>query len=351
MADDRGADGSDAASEPIGPADPLVVPRFAGPATFARLPRREDVDACDVAVLGIPFDSGVTYRPGARFGPHAIRSASRLLRAYHPALDVKPFGQQQVADAGDVGCNPFDIAEAITQIEAAADQVLEGASRLLALGGDHTIALPLLRSMNRRHGPIALLHFDAHLDTWDTYFGAAYTHGTPFRRAWEEGLLLEDRSIHLGIRGPLFAPDDLVDDHRFGFAIVSAQDVLEQGVGAVVGRARERAGDAPVYVSIDIDVLDPAFAPGTGTPEAGGLSSRELLGILRGLRGLDLVGADVVEVAPAYDHAEITAVAASHVAYELVSLFGANREGGRSAGRMREGASDSVAHEGASGEG
>jgi agmatinase len=167
------------------------------------------------------------------------------------------------------------------------------------------------------------VHFDAHLDTWDTYFGASYTHGTPFRRAWEEGLLLEDHSIHVGIRGPLFSPQDLVDDRGFGFAIVTALEVLSEGFAGVAERVRDRVADAPVYVSIDIDALDPAFAPGTGTPEAGGMTSRELLGTLRGLAGLNLVGADVVEVAPAYDHAEITAVAASHVAYELIALFAA----------------------------
>jgi len=263
----------------------------------------------------------VTYRPGARFGPQGVRNGSRLLRGYHPGLDVSPFKVQQVADAGDVGCNPFDIAEAISQIESAADEVLESAPHLLSIGGDHTIALPLLRAMHRRHGPVALLHFDAHLDTWDTYFGAAYTHGTPFRRAWEEGLLLEDRATHVGIRGPLFSPDDLVDDARFGFEIVTAMDVLDEGRRAIADRVRSRLGDAPVYVSIDIDVLDPAFAPGTGTPEAGGLTSRELLGTLRGLAGIQLVGADIVEVAPPFDHAEVTAVAASHVAYELLALF------------------------------
>jgi agmatinase len=320
--DDRGSGRSERdRPAPVGPIDPLEVPRYAGPGTFARLPRREDVDVCDVAVLGIPFDSGVTYRSGARFGPQAVRAASRLLRAYHAALDVQPFAEQQVADTGDVACTPFDIAEAITQIEAAADDVLAGASRLLSIGGDHTIALPLLRAMHRRHGPVALLHFDAHLDTWDTYFGAAYTHGTPFRRAWEEELLLEDRATHVGIRGPLFSPEDLVDDARFGFEIVGAMDVLDEGRQAVADRVRARLGDAPVYVSIDIDVLDPAFAPGTGTPEAGGLTSRELLGILRGLAGANVVGADIVEVAPPYDHAEVTAVAASHAAYELLGLF------------------------------
>jgi agmatinase len=315
--------------EPRGPLDPLVVPRFAGPSTFARLPRLDEVERADVGVAGIPFDSGVTYRPGARFGPIAVRNASRLLRGYHAGLDVRPFAAQQVVDAGDIACNPFSIDESIAQIEAGSRELLAAADRLVCIGGDHTIALPLLRTVRERHGPVALVHFDAHLDTWDTYFGAAYTHGTPFRRAWEEGLLLEDRSIHLGIRGPLFSAEDLVDDATFGFRIVTAWDVLELGIAGTAARVRERVGDAPMYVSIDIDALDPAFAPGTGTPEAGGMTSRELLGILRALRGLDLVGADVVEVAPAYDHADVTAVAASHAVYELVSLFAANRvEGG-----------------------
>ncbi len=312
---------SETASPIVGPEDPLTVPRFAGRATFARLPRRDEVERCDVAVVGVPFDSGVTYRPGARFGPQAIRNATRLLRSYHPGLEVSPFAAQQVTDAGDIACNPFDIAEAISQIEAAAEELLQGAGALLTLGGDHTIALPLLRVMRRLHGPVALLHFDAHLDTWDTYFGAAYTHGTPFRRAWEEGLLLEGRAAHVGIRGPLFSSHDLEDDARFGFEIVGAMELEETPVAAIVERLRARLGDAPVYVSVDIDVLDPAHAPGTGTPEAGGLSSRELLGILRGLAGLRIVGADIVEVAPAYDHAEITCMAASHVAYELLGLF------------------------------
>jgi agmatinase len=315
----------DAPTEPRGPVDPLQVPRFAGAATFARLPTLDEVSRADVGVVGIPFDSGVTYRPGARFGPIAVRAASRLLRSYHPGLDVLPFASQQVVDAGDITCTPFSIDEAIGQIQEGITALGHRIERLVSVGGDHTIALPLLRTVRERHGPVALVHFDAHLDTWDTYFGAAYTHGTPFRRAWEEGLLLKDQAIHVGIRGPLFSPEDLVDDAGFGFDIVSSSDVLAEGIAQTVQHVRERVGDAPVYLSIDIDTLDPAFAPGTGTPEAGGMSSRELLGIVRGLRGLDLVGADVVEVAPAYDHAEITAVAAAHIVYELVALFAANR--------------------------
>jgi agmatinase len=306
---------------PTGPADASVVPRYAGLSTFARLPRREDVERMDVAVVGIPFDSGVSYRPGARFGPAHIRQSSRLLRPYNPELDVLPFAAMQVVDAGDVAVNPFDIGEAIGQIEAAARELTAGGARLLTLGGDHTIALPLLRVMHDLHGPIAVLHFDAHLDTWDTYFGAPYTHGTPFRRASEEGLLDREHCLHVGIRGPLYQPTDLPESADLGFATIHCSQLDELGVAGTVARMRERLGDRPIYVSVDIDVLDPAHAPGTGTPEAGGMSSRELLGVLRGLVGSNIVSADIVEVSPAYDHAEITGIAASHVAYELLAVM------------------------------
>ena len=304
-----------------GPIDASRIPRFAGPPTFALLPRRDEVGRCDVAVVGVPFDSGTSYRPGARFGPTAVRQGSRLLRPWHPSLRVAPFGAQQVADAGDIACNPFDIKEAMDQIEAAAAGLLAEAAHLLAIGGDHTIAYPLLRVAHQRFGPVALVHFDAHLDTWQTYFGAPLTHGTPFRRAAEEGLFSEEHSMHVGIRGPLYAPSDLEEDAELGFAAVSAMEIERIGIDGVVAAIRERVQDQPLYVSIDIDVLDPAHAPGTGTPEAGGFTSREVLGILRGLAGMPLVGADVVEVAPAYDHAEMTAVAAAHICYELLALM------------------------------
>jgi agmatinase len=306
---------------PRGPVDTTQTPRFAGPPTFALLPRRDEVGQCDVVIAGFPFDAGTSYRPGARFGPAAVRQGSRLLRPWHAELAVAPFGAQQVADAGDIACNPFDIAEAVTQIQAGASSLLDSASRLLAIGGDHTIALPLLRVVRERFGPVALVHFDAHLDTWDTYFGAPVTHGTPFRRAAEEGLFLDEASMHVGIRGPVYAQSDLEQDAELGFRIVRAMELEHIGIAGVVAKIRERAGDAPLYISIDIDVLDPAHAPGTGTPEAGGLTSRELLGILRGLSGLRLVGADVVEVSPAYDHAELTTIAAAHVCYELLALL------------------------------
>ena len=308
-------------TDPVGPVDPRVVPRFAGPATFARLPRRDEVDRCDIAIVGVPFDSGVTYRPGARFGPIAVRAASRLLRGYHPGLDVQPFRVAQVVDAGDIAVTPFSIAEAVDAIEDGAGSILDDSRHMIAIGGDHTIALPILRAIHARSGPVAVVHFDAHLDTWDTYFGADVTHGTPFRRAAEEGLLIPDRSIHIGTRGPLFDPQDVVDDARLGFGIVTAMDLERLGIDGVLTRIHERVGDAPVYVSIDIDVLDPAAAPGTGTPEAGGLTSRELLGILRGMADLPIGSADIVEVAPAYDHAEITALAAAQLGYELIAIL------------------------------
>jgi agmatinase len=307
--------------EPLGPPDAMGVPRFAGPDTFARLPRLDQVEHAGVAVLGVPFDSGVSYRPGARFGPQGVRAGSKLLRPYHPALDVHPWKEQQVVDAGDVAANPFDIVAAVGQVEAAARHLLERADTIVTVGGDHTIALPLLRAVAAKHGPIALVHFDAHLDTWDTYFGAPYTHGTPFRRAVEEGVLDLDVSAHVGIRGPLYGKQDLVDDQGLGFAIVSTDDVARRGVDDALDRVRTRVGDRPVYVSIDIDVLDPAHAPGTGTPEPGGLTSRELQQILRGFTGINLVGADVVEVAPAYDHAELTTIAAANVVYDLLGLL------------------------------
>ena len=307
--------------DPIGAPDGRDRPRYVGPDTFARLPRIEDVDDAAVAILGVPFDAGVSYRPGARFGPQAIRAGSKLLRPWHSNLDVQPWTVHQVADAGDLAPNPFDIEEAIRQIQGGAAGTLQKADAILALGGDHTIALPLLRAARVHHGPLALIHFDAHLDTWDTYFGAAYTHGTPFRRAFEEGLLAADRNAHVGIRGSLYGTADLDDDASFGFEVVSTVDVASRGVDAAVERIRARVGDSPVYISIDIDVLDPAHAPGTGTPEPGGLTTREVMLILRGLAGLPLVGADVVEVAPPYDHAELTALAAANLAYELLALF------------------------------
>jgi agmatinase len=311
--------------EIIGQVNGLEVPRYAGLSTFARLPRREDVRDFDVAIVGVPFDSGVTYRPGARFGPAHIRQSSRLLRPYNPSLGVEPFRNQQVVDAGDIACNPFDLLEAIAQIEEGALALIGDGKGLVTLGGDHTISLPLLRAMNKVHGPVALVHFDAHLDTWPTYFGAPYTHGTPFRRAAEEGLFVPGKSAHVGIRGSLYGTSDLSDDADLGFQMFNCLDVDRLGVPAIIERLREQVGDLPTYLSIDIDVLDPAFAPGTGTPESAGLNSRELMAFVRGFAGAHIIGGDVVEVSPSYDHAEITGVAAANLVYEYVGLLELSR--------------------------
>ena len=221
---------TDRKAPPIQPMSGSIVPRFAGPSTFCRLPELRDVSYCDVAILGIPFDSGTSYRPGARFGPQAIRQASRHLRYnFHPAYGTEPFREIRVADAGDVPCNPYSITEAIDQIEAAASELLNSVGALISLGGDHTIAVPLLRAMHRRHGAVALVHFDAHLDTWDTYFGAPYTHGTPFRRAAEEGLFDDQASMHVGIRGPLYSSEDLAQDAELGFKVIHCDELNDHG--------------------------------------------------------------------------------------------------------------------------
>ncbi len=298
------------------------MPRYAGLATFALLPRIEDVGRADIAVLGVPFDSGTSFRPGARFGPNHIREHSRQLHPYHQVHDAYPFSTLQVADAGDVGVGPYDIAQAVAAIETRAQSLIDSGSRVVALGGDHTIALPLLRAAARAHGPVAVLHFDAHLDTWDTLHGASVWHGSPFRRASEEGLIDLSRSQHVGIRGGIYDPSEIVDDQQLGFELVHCDEFQRRSVEDIVDQVRARLGDGPVYISVDIDVLDPAHAPGTGTPEVAGLTTRELFCTLRGLRGLDIVGCDVVEVAPAYDHAGITGLAAAHTAWELITLMG-----------------------------
>ena len=312
--------------EPIQPVSGTVVPRYAGPSTFARLPELRDVEDCDVAIIGVPFDAGTSYRPGARFGPQSVRQASRQLRTnYHPNYDVEPFKVQQVADAGDIACNPFDIDEAIKQIEKGSTELLQKVGNIVTIGGDHTIALPLLRSINKKvGGPVALVHFDAHLDTWDTYFGAPYTHGTPFRRAREEKLFLDDASMHIGIRGPLYSTNDLKNDRELGFKTIHCDEFQTNTIDQIVKRIKDRIGNNPLYISIDIDVLDPAHAPGTGTPEVAGMTTREILNVLRGLAGSQLVSADVVEVAPAYDHAELTSTAAATIVYELINIIARN---------------------------
>ena len=307
------------AEEPLGPVDARRFPRYAGIRTFARLPTLEQAGRADVAVLGAPFDGAATFRPGARFGPAAIREAALLLRPYNEPLRLSPFARAQVVDAGDAGPDPVDVSAAHAAIRSAAGELHAVGARVLGLGGDHSVALPLMRAAAERHGTLSLLQLDAHTDTWDEYFGHEVTHGTIMRRAAEEGLIDPHASLQVGLRGPLYAESDLAENAALGFATVLAR---EFSVEAALARAREVLRP-PVYVSFDVDVLDPAFAPGTGTPEAGGLTSREALAVLRGLAALevDVVSADLVEVSPPYDPAGVTANAAAAVAYDLVSLL------------------------------
>jgi agmatinase len=301
--------------------DTTKAPRFALPQTFGLVPTPDEVSNIDIAVVGVPYDASVSFRPGARFGPDHIRASSKQLRPYNPEANAWPFMSQQVADVGNIVAHPYRISEAVSHIEHGLRRVLERSKRMLVLGGDHSIALPSLRALHAQHGPITVIHFDAHLDTWRGYFDEPLVHGSPFRIASEEGLLDLEACMHVGTRGGLYSMSDMDDDRHLGFATIRSQEFDSVGLPGINERIRARVQDRPVYVSVDIDVLDPAFAPGTGTPESGGLSSRELLTSLRGLRGLNIVGADIVEVAPAYDHADITGVAAAHVGYELLSAM------------------------------
>jgi len=303
------------------PLDARVMPRFAGIRTFMRAPHTTDLSDVDAAVYGIPFDTATSYRTGPRFGPEAIRSASALLRPYNPALGVNVVEALSIVDYGDVPVSPGDVERTYGQVEEALAALVGRGVFPLALGGDHSVTLAELRVLASRHGPLALVQLDAHGDTWDEYFGQRFFHGTTFKRAVEEGLIEPRASVQAGLRGSLYGAEDLDSARALGFAVLSCDQLRTLGPGGCASLVRERAGSRPVFLSFDIDVLDPAFAPGTGTPEVGGLSTAEALGLLRALRGIELVGADVVEVSPPYDGpGQQTALAAANVAYELLSL-------------------------------
>jgi len=302
----------------------MVYPRFEGIRTFMRLPHLEPLarlHEADLAIVGVPFDSAGTYRVGARFGPAGIRQESMLLRPYHPQLGIDVHAELSLADGGDLAITPGYLPESHAQILDGARAVLATGVIPLFLGGDHSVSLPLLRAVAERHGPVALLHVDAHADLWPGYFGGKDTHGTPFRRALEEGLIDPARSIQVGLRGPVYGPEDVSLPSDLGLAAISADTLHRDGVEAVVARVRQRIGGVgPRYLSFDIDALDPVYAPGTGTPEVGGLTSVQALGLLRGLAGLDFVGFDLVEVMPAYDVGALTQLLAANVAYEMIAL-------------------------------
>ncbi len=304
-----------------GPPDALRSPRYAGVKTFARCPLVDDPDGVDVAVLGIPFDTATTNRPGARFGPEAIRSASIALRPYNAAQRAQVFGELSVADLGDVDVTPGNAERTVAQIAERLEPIVRFGARPLCLGGDHLVVLGELRAQAAVHGPVGVVLLDAHADVWDEYCGERYYHGSPFRRALEEGLVDPARSFLAGMRGPVYEPGDEDMPRELGFEVLSCHDLVTISYEEYGTRVRERVGDGPLFLSFDIDVLDPAFAPGTGTPEAGGLTTREALGYVRALRGLRFGGYDVVEVSPPYDGAgKQTAIAAANVAYELLTL-------------------------------
>ena len=297
------------------------MPRFGGIATFMRLPGNTNPADLDVAVVGVPFDIGTSNRPGARFGPRGIRGESVLLRPYNMATRAAPFDSLRIDDTGDVASSPYDLLAAVEAIEAHFDELLGHGVVTAAMGGDHTVVLPILKAMAERHGPVGLVHIDAHTDVNDTMCGSKITHGTPFRRAVEAGVLDCDRVVQIGVRGTGYEADDFDWSRRQGFRVVQAEECWHRSLEPLMDEVRDQVGGGPVYLSFDIDGLDPAFAPGTGTPEVGGLTVPQALEVIRGCRGLELVGCDVVEVAPIYDTSGTTSLVGANLLYEMLCVL------------------------------
>ncbi|WP_410982228.1 agmatinase [Bacillus cereus] len=302
------------------PKDSAMSPRFCGVKTFMRLEQKNTTENVDFAVLGIPFDTAQSYRVGARLGPNHIRNFSSLLRPYNPDQAIDIFDYCSGVDYGDLDIVPGNIHRTYDNIVEGLTPLLEKRIVPIILGGDHSISLGNLRAFAKQFGPIALVHFDSHSDTWDHYYGEKYMHGTPFRRAVEEGLIHVEHSIQIGMRGPLYGPNDIEDARSLGFEVIPMREVRKIGYTEVLRRIHERIKDAVTFVSFDIDFIDPAYAPGTGTPEIGGPTTIEAVELVQGLDGLHIVGFDLVEVLPAYDSGEITAIAASSIAYEMITL-------------------------------
>lgn len=305
-------------NQPLGGND---MPRFGGIATMMRLPQAETAAGLDVCFVGVPLDIGTSNRSGTRFGPRQIRSESVLLRPYNMATRAAPFDSLQVADIGDVATNPYDLKDSIRLIESAYDRIVENGCRPITLGGDHTIAWPILRALHKKYGKVAVVHIDAHADVNDTMFGEKIAHGTPFRRAVEDGLLQCDKVTQIGLRGTGYHADDFDWCRQQGFTVVQAEECWNRSLKPLMEEVRARVGDTPVYLSFDIDGLDPSFAPGTGTPEVGGLTVQQGLEIVRGMKGLNVVGADLVEVSPPYDQAGTTALVGANLAFEMLCVM------------------------------
>ncbi|NIR58963.1 MAG: agmatinase [Gammaproteobacteria bacterium] len=305
----------------------MVYPRFSGISTFMRLPHVQDLEGVDFAVIGLPFDTGATYRVGARFAPRAIRDASALLRPYNTALGVSIFDRLSGVDYGDLSVVPGYLPDSHAKITEQMRAVLDAGVVPFALGGDHSVSLPQLRALAQRFGPLGLVQFDAHGDVWGPYFGDKATHGTPFRTAVEEGLIDVRRSTQIGLRGSLHEPADLEISRELGFAVFTADDVRRSGLDAVCEAVRQRADTGPCFLSFDIDFVDPALAPGTGTPEIGGFNGWETQRLVRGLRGVRFMGFDLVEVCPPYDNpGATTALTAANLVYEFITLHALNPE-------------------------
>ena len=303
------------------PPDLNTMPRFAGVATFMRLPLVEHYDDIDIALAGVPWDGGTTNRAGARHGPREIRNMSSLIRRINHATRIAPFELCRVADVGDAPVNPISVPDTLSRIESFYDRILTDGAVPLSAGGDHLVTLPILRALARKE-PVGMVHFDAHSDTADSYFGGErYTHGTPFRRAVEEGLLDPKRVVQIGIRGSLFDAHDMDFAHDNGMRVITIEEFYDLGVDAVIAEARKVAGDGRTYVSFDVDGLDPVYAPGTGTPEIGGFTTHEAQRMIRGLQGLDLVGGDVVEVAPPFDPSGNTAIVGATMMFEILCVL------------------------------
>jgi agmatinase len=303
------------------PKDSSQSPRFCGVRTFMRLEQIQTTENVDFVVIGVPFDTAASNRTGQRYGPQHIRNFSVLLRPYNPDMNINIFDYCSGVDYGDIDVIPGNALRTYDNMVKQLIPILEQDITPIIMGGDHSITLGNLRAFYQKFGPVALVHFDSHGDTWDHYYGEKYMHGTPFRRAVEEGLLDVDHSIQIGMRGPLYSADDIEDARRLGFEVITMKEVRKIGFAEVMRRIHHRVGNKPVFVSYDIDFVDPAYAPGTGTPEVGGPTSYEALEYVRGLDGLNIVGFDLVEVLPSYDSGEITAVLASSIIYEMITLI------------------------------
>ena len=308
------------------PVDAMQAPRFSGIGSFMRLPQVNNMEGVDAAVVGIPFDTGVSYRIGGRFGPAAIREASRLLRPYHAEHEIEIFDHLSVVDAGDLPVIPGNIEATYRVMVEGLSPILEAGVVPLALGGDHGITLGELRAVAKHHGPVGLIDFDSHTDTWDSYWGERYTHGTWCKRAIEEGLIDTRRAVQLGIRGGLYGSEDRGGARALGLHLIPTEELMTRGVDDVLPEVLQRIGSGPVFLSFDIDSIDPGFAPGTGTPEVGGPSSRDALRLVRGLRGIDFVGFDLVEVLPQYDSGQVTSLLAGTLVHEFLALLALRRQ-------------------------